>query len=157
MICHFDPTGETKHGNKHGNKYRYQCIYCHRYVWSHVGPDDISRICTVDEPDMTDTLNHAGVGTEIHKLIMKYGYDIPSGDCKCNARIRAMNTRGVAWCEDNVNRILRWLQESAKRYKIDTYVFAENTRTLAIWKHCVKMQIIYPAIECAKLNPKSVP
>lgn len=53
-----------------------------------------------------------GAGTELKKLLARIGIT-PSKECKCNARARAMDVRGIAWCRANVETIVDWLQEAA--------------------------------------------
>lgn len=60
---------------------------------------------TVDEPE-------DGVGTELKKLLSMVGIKA-SENCSCNQRARAMNERGIEWCEQNRETIVGWLREEA--------------------------------------------
>ena len=51
-------------------------------------------------------------GTELHALIRRFGIS-DSSTCKCNARVSEMNRNGCEWCENNIDRIVGWLRESA--------------------------------------------
>jgi len=53
-----------------------------------------------------------GTGTELKRLLAKFGIT-PSG-CRCNALAMLMDSRGTAWCRDNVNKLADDLRESAK-------------------------------------------
>jgi hypothetical protein len=57
----------------------------------------------------------SGAGTELKALFSRIGIR-PSPTCSCNKRARAMDEKGIAWCEQNVETICDWLaEESAKR------------------------------------------
>jgi len=57
-----------------------------------------------------------GVGTELHKLLGRFGIHMKKG-CGCKARMVQMNKWGVDGCEQNVETILEWLrEEAAKRH-----------------------------------------
>lgn len=41
-----------------------------------------------------------------------------SENCSCNQRARAMDERGVEWCEENKETIVGWLREEAGKRKL---------------------------------------
>ena len=58
-----------------------------------------------------------GAGTELKKMLGRIGIrSTPS--CKCNARAREMDIRGVLWCANNVETIVGWLREESKRRRV---------------------------------------
>lgn len=57
---------------------------------------------------------HRGVGTELHKLLGKFGIHMQTG-CSCRARMTQMNKWGCGGCEANVETILEWLREEAAK------------------------------------------
>jgi hypothetical protein len=58
-----------------------------------------------------------GAGTELKKMLGRIGIrSTPS--CKCNARAREMDARGVAWCADNLETVVGWLREESERRKL---------------------------------------
>ena len=59
----------------------------------------------------------AGAGTQLKKLLAKVGIT-STENCSCNARARAMNDKGIEWCEQNTNEIVGWLKEEAGRRKL---------------------------------------
>ena len=59
----------------------------------------------------------AGPGTELKKLLSKVGIKA-TPNCSCNAKAKAMDKRGVEWCEQNVETICDWLQEEATKRKL---------------------------------------
>jgi len=59
-----------------------------------------------------------GVGTRLHSLLSRVGLQEVPG-CKCPARIRAMNKRGIKWCDGNRKLIVAWLREEAERRNLD--------------------------------------
>ncbi len=56
-------------------------------------------------------------GAELKNLITKFGLR-PAHNCKCNQHIREMDTKGVEWCEQNIQTITGWLREEAQRAKL---------------------------------------
>lgn len=58
-----------------------------------------------------------GPGTELKKLLKKIGITASPG-CKCNARAREMDARGVEWCAANLDTIVGWLREESEKRKL---------------------------------------
>lgn len=56
------------------------------------------------------------------------------GGCKCDARAREMDTRGPEWCDRNLDTIVGWLREEAKRRKLP--FFDQATRLLV--RHAIR-------------------
>ena len=56
-------------------------------------------------------------GTELKKLLHKIGIN-PEGACPCKQRAIVMDREGCDWCETNIETIVNWLQEEAKRRKL---------------------------------------
>lgn len=59
----------------------------------------------------------SGPGTEMKALLSKIGITA-SATCSCNARAKAMDEKGIPWCEENVETICDWLQEEATKRKL---------------------------------------
>lgn len=58
-----------------------------------------------------------GPGTMLHSMFSALG--IKSGpNCSCKRHAIEMNTRGVEWCEANVDTIVGWLEEESRKRKI---------------------------------------
>jgi hypothetical protein len=56
----------------------------------------------------------AGVGTELKDLLAKLR--IKSDGCGgCSDHAAIMDTRGLGWCEDNIDLIVRWMRDEATR------------------------------------------
>ena len=55
-----------------------------------------------------------GVGTKLKKLLGMVGIKASEG-CSCNQRAKAMDERGIEWCEQNKETIVGWLREEAKK------------------------------------------
>ena len=64
-----------------------------------------------------NTWDPAGAGTQLKKLLAKVGIKSTEG-CSCNNRARIMNEKGIEWCEQNVDEIVKWLGEEAGRRKL---------------------------------------
>ncbi len=60
---------------------------------------------------------HGGAGTELKNLIARFGLK-PGLNCKCGQHIREMDTKGIAWCVENVYTITEWLREEAERARL---------------------------------------
>jgi hypothetical protein len=58
-----------------------------------------------------------GVGTELKKMLGRIGIR-SSPSCKCNARAREMDARGVQWTADNLETVVGWLREESQRRKL---------------------------------------
>ena len=55
-----------------------------------------------------------GPGSELKKLLGKVGIHA-TPNCKCNKYMREMNDKGPDWCEQNIETIVDWMQEEAKK------------------------------------------
>ena len=56
-----------------------------------------------------------GPGTQLHKLITKFTGEKITASCGCKSHIAAMNRNGPAWCRDNVDTIVGWMEEEIER------------------------------------------
>ena len=56
-----------------------------------------------------------GPGAHLHRLIKKYTGEGITAKCGCVNRIAEMNRRGPAWCRDNMQTIIGWMEEEIKR------------------------------------------
>jgi hypothetical protein len=59
----------------------------------------------------------SGPGTELKKLLRMIGI-VAKPNCSCNTKARAMDVRGVEWCEANIDTIVGWLREEATKRKL---------------------------------------
>jgi hypothetical protein len=59
----------------------------------------------------------SGPGTELKKLLKLVGITA-TPNCSCNAKARIMDTNGTDWCEQNIEVIVGWLREEAKKRKL---------------------------------------
>lgn len=57
---------------------------------------------------------HRGVGTELHKLLGKFGIGMKKG-CGCKGRMAQMNKWGPQGCAENLETIIEWLKEEATK------------------------------------------
>ena len=58
-----------------------------------------------------------GVGTELHKLLGRFGIQMKKG-CACKARMVQMNKWGIDGCQQNTETILAWLREEAAKRRL---------------------------------------
>ena len=56
-------------------------------------------------------------GTELKKLLHKMKINL-DGNCPCKQRSVVMDREGCDWCETNIETIITWLQQEAKRRKL---------------------------------------
>ena len=64
-----------------------------------------------------------GAGTELKALLALVGIT-STPTCKCNARAKEMDVRGVKWVEENKPTVLAWLKEEAERRKLPFFATA---------------------------------
>ena len=55
-----------------------------------------------------------GPGTELSKLLARWGIKADAAGCKCRQHAAVMDHNGCDWCEANVDTIAGWLREEAK-------------------------------------------
>jgi hypothetical protein len=72
------------------------------------------RVARLPEPPV---LPAGGPGSELKKLLGRIGIR-SSPSCKCNARAREMDARGVQWTADNLETVVGWLREESQRRKL---------------------------------------
>jgi hypothetical protein len=56
-------------------------------------------------------------GTEIKAMLSWLGIK-PTGDCPCNDRAARMDRQGCQWVKDNVEEVVGWLEEEAKKRRL---------------------------------------
>lgn len=82
----------------------------------------------------TNASKKGGPGTELKKLLGWFGIK-EAGSCRCKSRAALMDSRGIKWCEENIDTILSWLQQEAKaRHLPFVFIGAKQMVKLAIWK-----------------------
>lgn len=57
-------------------------------------------------------------GTELKELIKKWLKITTTATCSCNARAQIMDANGCNWCEQNIDTIVGWLREEAKKRQL---------------------------------------
>ena len=67
-----------------------------------------------------------GAGTAMKGMLKRIGIT-SSPTCKCNARAREMDLKGLQWCRDNVELISTWLNEEATKRKLPYVELAGKT------------------------------
>lgn len=88
--------------------------------------------CTAKEAKPRES---SGPGTELKALLSKLGFT-STDSCPCNKRARLMDERGSDWCAENLEEIVDFLEEEAKKRGIKTFSrkAARVIVKLAIWK-----------------------
>lgn len=79
-------------------------------LWHNGGVDAIAGVY----PAFDITWAEFGPGTELEKLIGKIGFK-PRPGCQCKRHTKEMNWNGPDWCSNNIDTIVGWLREEAKR------------------------------------------
>lgn len=77
---------------------------------------------TLPPPPPIASLNLAGPGTQLKRLLSKVGIKA-TPNCSCNARARKMDEMGIEWCEQNMDEIVSWLKEEAQRRNLPFLAF----------------------------------
>lgn len=56
-----------------------------------------------------------GPGTQLHRLLKRITGEGVTASCGCKSHIAEMNRNGPAWCRENVETIVGWLEEEIDR------------------------------------------
>lgn len=59
-----------------------------------------------------------GVGTELTIILRRFGITSKEGGCSCKHKSKLLDTKGVKWAELNVETVVGWMKENAKKMKI---------------------------------------
>jgi len=57
-------------------------------------------------------------GTALKEIIKKWLKITATATCSCNARAQTMDANGCDWCEQNIDTIVGWLREEAKKRRL---------------------------------------
>ena len=58
-----------------------------------------------------------GPGTELKKLLKKFGIH-SQANCSCNKRADEMDNQGNDWVEENIDIVVDWMKEEARKRKL---------------------------------------
>jgi hypothetical protein len=58
-----------------------------------------------------------GPGTELKKLLKKFGIH-SQANCSCNKRADTMDENGNEWVEENIDTVVGWLQQEARKRRL---------------------------------------
>ncbi|GIW83166.1 MAG: hypothetical protein KatS3mg105_4973 [Gemmatales bacterium] len=61
-----------------------------------------------------DTVDRAGVGTHLHRLLAAWGFT-PREGCFCEDRAAELDRRGPRWCAENTDAIVDCLVDEARQ------------------------------------------
>lgn len=93
------------------------------YAWAEVQACIVEHdvqpgICKVD-PDHSayPHRRHGGPGTELKKALGMLGIH-PTKNCSCNSRMAYMDDQGVEWVEANIETVVDWLQQEARKRRL---------------------------------------
>ena len=89
------------------------------FVYAHINSGWGLTVLTREEPshfaiawDVPE-----GVGTEVKKMLKLVGIEATE-NCSCNRHAITMNGRGPEWCRENIETIIDWMGEEAKKRKV---------------------------------------
>lgn len=82
-----------------------------------------------------------GAGTELSDLLASLGFT--KVGCACQRHINEMDNKGLQWCRDNIDTILGWLAESAKKRNVG-------------YSKIMAKGLVRLAIRRARKNPRSI-
>lgn len=77
-----------------------------------MGDDPAKFLRSLYPKTLEETPNHPG--TVLSKMIKSVGIQM-SDSCACKRHALEMNAKGNDWCEQNIDTIVGWLREEAKR------------------------------------------
>ena len=77
-----------------------------------LGSDPAIKLRSLFPKTMEEDPN--GPGTVLSKMIKSLGI-VMSDSCSCRRHAIEMNTKGSDWCEQNIDTVVGWLREEAKR------------------------------------------
>lgn len=95
---------------------------CDKLTAKTAPPFTIQKPAAVVPTPAISTMNLAGPGTQLKRLLSKVGIKA-TPNCSCNARARKMDEMGIEWCEQNIDEIVGWLKEEAKRRNLPFLAF----------------------------------
>jgi len=76
-------------------------------------------IYTIDtEHEAYPSKPKSGPGTELSKILSSIGINPKECGCSCKSRAKKMDKEGIAWCEENIETIVTWLQEEAAKRRL---------------------------------------
>lgn len=94
---------------------------------SKVTPDDVQRmqelrediiILLKDDPAQFKVHRLSdGPGTELKTLLTKFGIH-SQANCSCNKRAVEMDKKGNDWVEENIDTVVGWLKEEARKRRL---------------------------------------
>lgn len=73
----------------------------------------VRAVCGIDRKAKAKNVSE-GAGTELKKLLRMIGITA-SSNCSCNSKALTMNARGPEWCASNMETIVEWLHEEARK------------------------------------------
>lgn len=90
-----------------------------------------STVKGIPEEELTD-----GPGSELKAILANtFGIAAKPG-CRCNRHAKKMNELGADWCEKNIETIVGWLEEEAKKRKLPFIkIAASKVVRFAIWRY----------------------
>lgn len=77
-----------------------------------MGPDPAKYLRSLFPKTMEEDPN--GPGTVLSKMIKSLGI-VMTDSCSCRRHAIEMNSRGNDWCEQNIDTVVGWLRDEAKR------------------------------------------
>jgi len=74
-----------------------------------------------------------GPGTELRRLLHSLGIHEKTG-CQCNKRAKMMDENGPQWCRENMETILDWLRQEARKRNIPWVLGMDRLAKYAVMK-----------------------
>lgn len=102
-------------------------------LWAKHRAKHAARVAAPKTP-AADIVPETGPGTELRKMLHGIGINPKGPKCKCNEHAREMDRRGVDWCTENVESIVDWLEEEAKKRPLIGILFSRNAARMVVRK-----------------------
>jgi len=112
----------------------------------------LKRLGLLNDGVLVDVRTIPRPGTVLAENLKSWGM-LPSPGCKCAKYVQDMNDNGAVWCQENVEIIVGWLEESAKEMKEKGELDVEFSRFAA--KLLVKDSIASSIRQANKFIKKS--
>lgn len=66
-------------------------------------------------PPLPAWITGGGPGTELKKLLAKFGISADEPGCQCKSRAALMDRQGCEWVEANTDTVVGWLRKEAHK------------------------------------------
>ncbi len=84
-----------------------------------------------------ESVGPPGPGTFLRRALGSIGIQPRGEKCKCNERAKLMDEKGADWCEANLEEIIDWLEEEAKKRPLVGRLFNRTAAGFLV-RRCIR-------------------